>query len=99
MAEPMEETPAELPFTGDQVGLFRAQSGRPKRAEEGRPRKTVIFELMQPLIAVQRRIAVLLRGDLADRILAAAAHPDRWMRPLRGRRLYDNIVELPPEGV
>ncbi|MGC1890678.1 MAG: hypothetical protein WA709_32135 [Stellaceae bacterium] len=54
---------------------------------------------MQPLIAVQRRIAVLLRGDLADRILAAAAHPDRWMRPLRGRRLYDNIVELHPEGV
>jgi hypothetical protein len=48
---------------------------------------------------IGRAAGELLRGDLADRILAAAAHPDRWMRPLRGRRLYDNIVELPPEGV
>ena len=28
----MVETRAELPFTGDQVGLFRAQPGRPKRS-------------------------------------------------------------------
>ena len=28
----MVETLAELPFTGDQVGLFRAQPDRPKRA-------------------------------------------------------------------
>jgi hypothetical protein len=27
----MVETRAELPFTGDQVGPFRAQPGRPKR--------------------------------------------------------------------
>jgi hypothetical protein len=27
----MVETRAELPFTGDQVGLFRAQPGRPKQ--------------------------------------------------------------------
>jgi hypothetical protein len=31
VAEPIWETRAELPFTGDQVGLFRAQPGRPKR--------------------------------------------------------------------
>ena len=30
LAERMGETRAELPFTGDQVGLFRAQPGRPK---------------------------------------------------------------------
>jgi hypothetical protein len=29
--ERMVETRAELPFTGDQVGLFRAQPGRPKQ--------------------------------------------------------------------
>ena len=29
--ERMVETRAELPFIGDQVGLFRAQPGRPKR--------------------------------------------------------------------
>jgi hypothetical protein len=28
IAEPIGETRAELPFTGDQVGLFRAQPGR-----------------------------------------------------------------------
>jgi len=31
MPERMVETLAELPFIGDQVGLFRAQPGRPKR--------------------------------------------------------------------
>jgi hypothetical protein len=31
MAERMVETPAELPFIRDQVGLFRAQPCRPKR--------------------------------------------------------------------
>jgi hypothetical protein len=31
MGERMVETPAELPFIRDQVGLFRAQPGRPKR--------------------------------------------------------------------
>src|SRR5215470_1103666 len=31
IAERMGETRAELPFTGDQVGLFRAQPGRPKQ--------------------------------------------------------------------
>jgi len=31
VAERMVETRAELPFTGDQVGLFRARPGRPKR--------------------------------------------------------------------
>ena len=38
---------------------------------------------------------VALRGDPADRALAAGAHPDRRMRLLRGRRLDDDIVELP----
>src|SRR5215469_4642772 len=32
--ERMVETLAELPFIGDQVGLFRAQPGRPKRTAE-----------------------------------------------------------------
>ena len=31
IAEQMVETRAELPFFGDQVGLFRAQPGRPRR--------------------------------------------------------------------
>src|SRR5215467_13740719 len=31
IAERMVETLAELPFIGDQVGLFRAQPGRPER--------------------------------------------------------------------
>ena len=31
LAERTVETLAELPFIGDQVGLFRAQPGRPKR--------------------------------------------------------------------
>src|SRR6516225_8497796 len=31
VAERTVETRAELPFTGDQVGLFRARPGRPKR--------------------------------------------------------------------
>src|SRR5215469_7639927 len=31
IAERMVETRAELPFIGDQVGLFKAQPGRPKR--------------------------------------------------------------------
>src|SRR5437763_1278446 len=34
-------------------------------------------------------------GDLADRAFAAGAHPDRRMRPLRGRRLDDDVVEPP----
>ena len=32
----MEETLAELPFTGDQVDLFRARPGRPKRTSNSR---------------------------------------------------------------
>ena len=36
-----------------------------------------------------------LGGDPADRALAAGSHPDRRVRPLRGRRLDHDIVELP----
>src|SRR6516164_1966095 len=38
VAERMVETRAELPFTGDQVGLFRARPGRPKRTCNSRVR-------------------------------------------------------------
>ena len=34
IAERMMETLAELPLTGDQVGLFKAQPGRPQRRAE-----------------------------------------------------------------
>ena len=34
-------------------------------------------------------------GDPADRIRAAGAHPHRRMRFLRGRRLDDDVLELP----
>src|SRR6516165_5893722 len=35
VAEPIGETLAELPLIGGQVGLFRAQPGRPKRPATG----------------------------------------------------------------
>ena len=35
MAERMVETPAELPFIGDQVVCLSHNQGRPQRAEEG----------------------------------------------------------------
>jgi len=38
VAEPIGETRAELPFTGDQDGLFRARPGRPKRTCNSRAR-------------------------------------------------------------
>ena len=45
IAERMVETRAELPFTGDQIGLFSAQPGRPKRnqpiREKGTPQRII----------------------------------------------------------
>ena len=45
VAEPIWETRAELPFTGDQIGLFSAQPGRPKRnqpiREKGTPQRII----------------------------------------------------------
>jgi len=41
VAERMVETRAELLFTGDQVGLFRARPGRPKRTCNSRPHHCV----------------------------------------------------------
>jgi hypothetical protein len=36
----MRKRLVKLPFTGDQVGLFRAQPGRPKRTCNHRPGRT-----------------------------------------------------------
>ena len=45
------------------------------------------------MLAQQHVVAAL--GDLADRVGAARPHPERRMRFLRGRRLDDDVVELP----
>jgi len=42
--ERMVETLAQLPFIGDQVGLFRAQAGRPKRRSGARFGNEAAFE-------------------------------------------------------
>jgi hypothetical protein len=55
VAEPIGETRAELPFTGDQVGLFRARPGRPKRTCNSRVR------LAQPRESSQRSGRVAFR--------------------------------------
>ena len=54
----MVETRAELPFIGDQVGLFRAQPGRPKRTYSPSPhelQKSLKAERNVPLLACGRR--------------------------------------------
>src|SRR3984957_2393535 len=38
---------------------------------------------------------IAARRNLADRVRAAGAHPDRRMRLLRGRRLDDDVLEIP----
>src|SRR5215469_8237064 len=53
--ERMGETRAELPFTADQVGLFRAQPGRPKRA--CRPRSAAFAKNRGPEATVSRPLS------------------------------------------
>src|SRR5215831_18823230 len=50
IAERMVETLAELPFIGNQVGLFRAQPGRPKRRMKlkGSQDRCVLVEIRAP---------------------------------------------------
>ena len=49
--------------------------------------------LGEVILPEQQIVAAL--GDLAHRALAAGAHPERRVRPLRGGRLDDDIVVLP----
>src|SRR5215471_19124291 len=101
IAERMVETRAELPFIGDQVGLSRAQPGRPKRTcnpmvednSYGRPAAegTAVSPHWRPrgggrLLRAQQRSALLRRLD------------QRTRRPITGAAPQPRVRSRPSQG-
>ena len=83
---------------GDEEGARDADLGRVEAEAVGQHRRFVGVEAVDRLVdrgeLVEQQI-MAPRGDIADALGMAGALPERRVRLLVGRRLDDDVVELP----
>src|SRR6516164_5664155 len=88
----MGETRAELPFTGDQVGLFRAQPGRPKQTPTSSQR-AVFVNHDEPHLAAIEEILFVLTDRLADCRITVRRQRVLISRPI-GKPEFGDDIEI-----